>query len=263
LRKAKKETATAMDHTRSFLRKIVEKRMVENNSEENEDFIHSYLQADEEMGEDEVAKLIDLCMTAFVAGTETTSATLSFAFVHLLNNPAWQEELFQEVSTVLQGDKPSMGDLENLPKLEATIQETLRVNPNNPLTFKATSNVTKVRDYVVPANCLVLVNVYHINYDPVIFPNPSTFNPMRWLRPDGSFNRDLVSATVTFGTGRRICPGQPLARMEMVLLLASLVQRYVLTMPKGCKVPSGQLSGETIVVRPDEYSLVLQKRTER
>merc|ERR1719510_2048718 len=112
-----------MVHTRSFLRKIVEKRMVENNSkQEKEDFIHSYLQADEEMGEDEVAKLIDLCMTAFVAGTETTSATLSFAFVHLLNDPAWQEELFQEVSTVLQGDKPSMGDLENLPKLEATIQ---------------------------------------------------------------------------------------------------------------------------------------------
>ena len=85
--------------------------------------------------------------------------------------------------------------------------------------------MTNIRDYVVPANCIVLVNAYHINYDPVIFPNPATFSPMRWLRSDGTFNRkirikcynsifsgDLVSAAPTFGTGRRICVGQPLAR---------------------------------------------------
>ena len=50
--------------------------------------------------------------------------------------------------------------------------------------------------------------------------------------------------------------------MELVLLLASLIQRYVLTTPAGSKVPSGQLSGDTIVVRPGDYSLVLQKRRE-
>ena len=191
LRKARKETAVATTHIRSLFRKIVEERMAEKDSVENEDFIQSYIKEHEEMEEGEVVKLIDLCQLAFIAGTETTNATLNFAIVHLLNNPSWQEELFQEVSTVLQGDKPSMGDLENLPKLEATIQETLRVNPNNPMTFKASLHATKIRDYVVPANCMVLVNVYHINYDPVIFPNPSTFSPMRWLRPDGTFNRKI------------------------------------------------------------------------
>ena len=51
--------------------------------------------------------------------------------------------------------------------------------------------MTNIRDYVVPANCIVLVNAYHINYDPVIFPNPATFSPMRWLRSDGTFNRKI------------------------------------------------------------------------
>jgi cytochrome P450 len=262
LRKARKETAVATTHIRSLFRKIVEERMAEKDSVENEDFIQSYIKEHEEMEEDEVVKLIDLCQLAFIAGTETTNATLNFAIVHLLNNPAWQEELFQEVTAVLDGEVPSMAILEKLPKLEATIQETLRVNPNAPLTFRATSQVTKVRDYVVPANCMVLVNVYHINYDPEIFPNPSAFNPIRWLRPDGTFNRDLVSSAPSFGTGRRICAGQPLARMELVLLLASLVQRYVLTAPEGCKVPSGQIGGDTLTVRPDDYSLFLQKRRE-
>ena len=193
VRKAKKEENKAMAHVRSLFRQIIEKRMAETHSVENEDFIQSYIQAHEEMEEIQVVELIDLCQTAFIAGTETTSATLNFAIVHLLNNPAWQEELFQEVSAVLKGDKPSMANIEKLPKLEATIQETLRVNPNNPLTFKATSHVTKVRNYVVPADCLVLVNAYHINYDSKTFPNPSNFSPTRWLCPDGSFNRETQS----------------------------------------------------------------------
>ena len=205
LRKARKETAVAMTHIRSLFRKIVEERMAEKDSVENEDFIQSYIKEHEEMEEDEVVKLIDLCQLAFIAGTETTNATLNFAIVHLLNNPSWQEELFQEVTAVLGGEVPSMAILEKLPKLEATIQETLRVNPNAPLTFRATSQVTKVRDYVVPANCLVLVNVYHINYDPEIFPNPSAFNPIRWLRPDGTFNRKIFIKSFPIPLFRRSC----------------------------------------------------------
>ena len=193
LRKARKEATAAMAHIRSLFREIIEKRMVEADSAENEDFIHSYLQAHDEMGEAEVVELLDLCQIAFIAGTETTSATLNFAIIHLLNDPAWQEELFQEVRTVLGGGMPSMAILEKLPKLQATIQETLRINPNSPLIFKATSQSLKLRDYVVPANCLILVNAYPINYDPVIFPNPSTFTPMRWLHPDGTFNRKIYT----------------------------------------------------------------------
>ena len=52
----------------------------------------------------------------------------------------------------------------------------------------------------------------------------------------------------------------PNHRMELVLLLATLIQRFVLRTPEGCKVPSGQLTGDTITVRPDEYSLTMERR---
>ena len=123
------------------------------------------------MDEEEINTLVDRCQDVFIGGTETTSATLNFAIVHLLNNPSWQEELFEEISITLKGGVPSMEDLEKLPKLEATIQETLRLNPNAPMLFKATADATRVREYVVPANCLVVnINAYHINYNPLIFP---------------------------------------------------------------------------------------------
>ena len=132
VRKAKKEANEAMAHIRSLFRQLIEERMTETDSAEKDDLIHTYIEAHEAMEEVEVDQLIDLCQTLFIAGTETTNATLNFAIVHLLNDPLWQEELFQEVTTVLEGGVPSMAILEKLPKLQATIQETLRINPNVP-----------------------------------------------------------------------------------------------------------------------------------
>jgi len=260
--RAKKESDEAVAFLRNLFRQMIEKQIAMRDSVESDDFTGAYLQEHEAMGEKEINNLVDLCQDMFITGTDTTSTTLNFVIVHLLNNPSWQEELFHEITTAFQGGAPSMEDLEQLPKLEATIQETLRLNPNGPLIPKATAHATKVRNYVVPANCQVWVNAYHINYDPVTFPDPTSFSPQRWLRPDGTFRRDLVPAVLTFGFGRRMCVGQPLARMEMVLLLSTLIQRFVLSVPEGCKLPSGQLSGSAILVKPEQFSLVLNRRTE-
>ena len=51
-------------------------------------------------------------------------------------------------------------------------------------------------------------------------------------------------------------------RMEMVLLLSTLIQRFVLSVPEGCKLPSGQLSGNALLVQPEQYRLVLNRRKE-
>ena len=51
-------------------------------------------------------------------------------------------------------------------------------------------------------------------------------------------------------------------RMELVLLLSTLIQRFVLSVPEGYKLPSGQLSGNALLVQPEEYKLVLTRRRE-
>ena len=53
-----------------------------------------------------------------------------------------------------------------------------------------------------------------------------------------------------------------LLRMEIVLLLGTLVQRFVLSVPQGFKPPSGNLAGDAILVQPEQYSLALLRRTE-
>ena len=266
--RAKKESNEAVAYVQSFFRQMIRKKIAKRDSVENEDFINAYLQAHETMDEKEISNLVDLCQDMFLAGTPTTSATLNFIIIHLLNNPCWQEELFHEITTAFQGGVPSMEDLEKLPKLEATIQETLRLNPNGPLIPRATAHVTKVRNYVVPANCQVWFNIFHINHNSVTFPDPTAFSPQRWLCPDGTFRREYpyskkyhwpfqvilhllfsLLALVEECVWANHWPGERFhavgisayshIRMEMLLLLSTLIQRFVLSVPEGCKLPSG------------------------
>ena len=151
-----------------------------------------------------------------------------------------------------------MADLQDLPKMDATIAETLRLCPASPLLMKANCETAMLRDYLIPATTMIMVNVYHINRDPQVFPDPDSFYPLRWITDDGKFRGDLLDKTPTFGVGRRACIGRPLARMELFLLLCRLIQTFVFTVPEGQPRPSGSMVGDSVV--PGTYMLKLKIR---
>jgi cytochrome P450 len=153
-----------------------------------------------------------------------------------------------------------MADLQDLPKMEATIAETLRLCPASPLLMKANCETAMLRDYLIPANTMIMVNVYHINRDPQVFPDPDTFNPWRWITEDGKFRGELLDKTPTFGVGRRACIGRPLARMELFLLLCRLMQTFAFTVPEGHQRPSGSMVGVSVTPGPPSYMLKLEIR---
>ena len=82
----------------------------------------------------------------------------------------------------------------------------------------------------------------------------------------------------TFGVGRRVCVGQPLARWKISCCwnfcifshqdgdASSSFDSDPTVCPvcarRGCKLSSGQLSGNALLVQPEQYRLVLSRRTE-
>ena len=54
----------------------------------------------------------------------------------------------------------------------------------------------------------------------------------------------------------------PTIRMELVLLLSTLIKRFDLSVPEGCKLPSEKLSGKNSLVQPEQYRLALHRRAE-
>jgi cytochrome P450 len=74
----------------------------------------------------------------------------------------------------------------------------------------------------------VFVSPWLVQRDPRLFPEPTSFRPERWA--DDSVRGLPRFAYFPFGGGPRVCIGNAFAKMEAVLLLATIVQTTKLTL---------------------------------
>ena len=77
-------------------------------------------------------QLRDELITLLLAGYDTTSRTLTWAFYALAQNPVVEKRLHEELSEVLAGRKPTYSDLPKLKYTSLLIQETMRLLPPKP-----------------------------------------------------------------------------------------------------------------------------------
>ncbi|XP_058908110.1 sterol 26-hydroxylase, mitochondrial [Kogia breviceps] len=165
-----------------------------------------------------------------LAGVDTTSNTLTWALYHLSKNPEIQAALHEEVvGTVPAGQVPQHKDLAHMPLLKAVLKETLRLYPVVPVNSRVIMDKEiEVGGFLFPKNTLFVLCHYVVSRDPLIFPEPDSFQPQRWLRksqPD-ALRAQHPFGSVPFGYGVRACLGRRIAELEMQLLLTRLIQQY-------------------------------------
>ncbi|KAI3828862.1 hypothetical protein L1987_02972 [Smallanthus sonchifolius] len=88
-----------------------------------------------------------------------------------------------------------------------------------------------VAGYTIPKGCTVNMNVWAIHRDPKNWTNPLEFKPERFLNTKWDYNGNNFKF-LPFGSGRRICPGIPLAEKMLVYILASLLHSFEWRLPK-------------------------------
>lgn len=169
-------------------------------------------------------ELRDEAVALFLAGYETTSSALSFAFDHLRTQPQSMKKLEQEILSVLQGREPEMSDLRRLPYTLAVIQEALRLHGPVFWIPRTAEQDDVIDGYRIPNGQEVAIMVHTIHRHPQQWSRPHTFDPER-------FSPDLVAtrhplAWIPFGAGQRICIGKEFALMEGQLILARILSRY-------------------------------------
>lgn len=187
-----------------------------------------------------LAAVRDECMTAFIAGHETTAASLSWWAWCMAANPAVQDGARREVDAVLQGGVPGEDALPRLGYLAQTLNETMRLYPAAPILMsRRSTRAFTLGGWTMPARTMFMIPVFLMHRDARWFPEPEAFRPERFGPDAPAIPR---GAFMPFGTGPRVCLGQHLALAEMTVIAAMLLQRFVLAKAEGQAEPEAVLN---------------------
>ncbi|MGE0489981.1 MAG: cytochrome P450 [Vulcanimicrobiota bacterium] len=178
------------------------------------------------LAEVEPTRVRDEVMTMLLAGHETTANALTFAIYLLAQNPDAAANFHAEVDTVLGQRRARSDDYHDLVYTRQVVDETLRLFPPAWMVGRRSLEDLDWGTYQVPAGTILLAPQWLLHRDARYFDRPTEFVPERWAQ--GSPAR---YAYFPFGGGTRICIGEGFARMEAVLVLATLAQKVRFEVP--------------------------------
>lgn len=229
---------TGWEEVTSFINIRIQEHMKDNDPSSPRDFIDCFLNEIEKCEDDTRAGFnlenLSFCtLDLFVAGTETTSTTLYWGLLFMINYPEIQAKVQAEIDAVVRSSRqPSMEDRDSMPYTDAVIHETQRMGNIIPLNVsRMATKDTEVGGYTIPKNTIVLGTLQSILFDESEWETPHTFNPGHFLDQEGKFRKR--DAFLPFSLGKRVCPGEQLAKMELFLFFTSLLQRFTFFSPPG------------------------------
>lgn len=176
----------------------------------------------------------------FVAGTDTTFATLEWVMTELVRHPRILKKAQEEVRRVV-GDSGRVEEshLGELHYMRAIIKETFRLHPAVPLLVPRESVAPcTLGGYDIPARTRVFINTFAMGRDPEIWDNPLEYSPERFESAGGGGEIDLKDPDyklLPFGGGRRGCPGYTFALATVQVSLASLLYHFEWALPAGVR----------------------------
>ena len=182
--------------------------------------------------EESIRYMRDEAVTIIGAGTITTSMTFTMIIFHLSHNPIILARLRDELNSV-PGERPfTLRQIEQLPYLNAVIQEALRLMPGGPnrvgriavdhaTTYSQHSKDggTVVAEYVIPPGYEMSMTQWHLSRNEDVFYRPDEFVPERWTDVDDSEKLRLEKAFAPFVKGTRNCLGMKYDSLSCYLSL--------------------------------------------
>lgn len=126
------------------------------------------------------------------------------------------------------------------------------------LPYSASEDVT-IAGYNVPKGTHIHVNAFALHHDPKFWPIPKQFDPTRFLSEDG---KHLVKkeSFFPFGHGKRSCPGESLAQVEMFLYLTNILQKFRIGVSPGHEPTTETRFAGFSMIPKTPLELVFKKR---
>ncbi|KAK7428184.1 hypothetical protein QQZ08_005250 [Neonectria magnoliae] len=194
--------------------------------------VHAIVHSDLPPEDKTTARMWSDVATVTGAGFETTASVLRLVIYHVFNNSQILERLRAELATVapplpsLSDEEPELRVLEQLPYLTAILMEGMRLSPalGTRLQRIAPDRELVYDKWRIPAGTPVGMTTLFMHMNEELYPDPTRFEPQRWVDVDARKKADKTYAP--FSRGARICLGMHLAWIDMYLVMSALVRRF-------------------------------------
>lgn len=228
------ESFRRRDAARAELVGIVEAIMHEREGErpvddEDRDLVDVLMSIKDENGNGQFSADIvtGMFISMMFAGHHTTSTTASWLIIELLRNPEVMSKVVAEMDALAEagGGEITYQDLREVPWLESSIKETLRLHPPLILLLRMVMQPIDVAGFHIPAGKLVGASPAVSNRLPEDFTDAERFDPGRYIEPR---HDDLENpwTWIPFGAGRHRCVGAAFALMQLKSIFCVLLRDW-------------------------------------
>lgn len=187
-----------------------------------------------------------------IAGALTIAAPMQAFCLAMCHYPQFLPMLQEELDQVCPGRLPTNADKPQLPFLRACIREVLRWRPpvptgqSHPLFASSYTNISQgiphhlseddeYDGYFIPKGSIIHPLEWSISRDPEMFPDPESFNPLRWLEPEYPTYKEpltqhpnIINMT-QFGYGHRTCMGQTVTEADLIAGIGAIAWAFTIS----------------------------------
>jgi sterol 14alpha-demethylase len=157
------------------------------------------------------------------AGHHTTSGTAAWTLIEWLRHPDVLARVDEELAELYRdGAEVSYQALREMPLLESSVKEALRLHPPLILLLRVAKGDLEVEGYAIHEGQMVAASPAVSNRIAEDFPDPDTFQPDRYLDPRDE-DRLNPWTWIPFGAGRHRCVGQAFAMMQLKAIFSVLL----------------------------------------
>jgi cytochrome P450 len=171
-------------------------------------------------------EIVDHMSFLMMAAHDTLTSSFS-SFVYFLTvNPDWQQKLREEAQKLglATGQPLPYERLDDLPLTEMAFKESLRLIPPVPSIPRCAVRDTEFAGFRIPRGARVNVNPLYTHHMPDVWPEPETFNPLRFT--DEATRARHKYAFVPYGGGAHMCIGLHFAYMQAKMLRLSFAHDF-------------------------------------
>lgn len=178
---------------------------------------------DPESGEKmSIAQVLDEALTIFIAGHETTAATLAWAYYMMNKDHRVRDKMLAVIDQCMPDlDAPMTEEsMHELEYLDFIFKETMRLYPPVAIFYRNVEEDCELGGYSLKRGDSVYVSPYVLHKDPRYWTNPEKYEPERFGREGEGHSNSYVY--FPFGGGPRLCVGRHFALLEGRIALAIL-----------------------------------------